>query len=178
MPQLFPTPPELAARVVKLAEIGPSDRVLEPSAGTGALIDQVPISAVDIGRPQITAVEINKELAAGLIRYERTRVNVVWSDFLTCTQLGQFDRIVMNPPFANGQDVDHVTHALGMLKPTGVLVAIMSGGVRFRSDRQTTAFRKSLDAMDLVQWWDLPPNAFAEADTMVATVMLRVTVAS
>lgn len=37
-PQLFPTPPELAARMVELANIMDGDRVLEPSAGTGRLV--------------------------------------------------------------------------------------------------------------------------------------------
>jgi len=34
-PQLFPTPPELAVRMVALAGIEAGDRVIEPSAGTG-----------------------------------------------------------------------------------------------------------------------------------------------
>jgi hypothetical protein len=34
-PQLFPTPPELAARMVEQADIQPGQRVLEPSVGTG-----------------------------------------------------------------------------------------------------------------------------------------------
>jgi hypothetical protein len=37
-PQLFPTPPDLAARVVALADIRPGQTVLEPSAGTGNLV--------------------------------------------------------------------------------------------------------------------------------------------
>jgi len=36
-PQLFPTPPDLAKRMVELAEIQPGMCVLEPSAGTGNL---------------------------------------------------------------------------------------------------------------------------------------------
>lgn len=37
VPQLFPTPVALASRMVEVADIGPADRVLEPSAGTGAI---------------------------------------------------------------------------------------------------------------------------------------------
>ena len=36
-PQLFPTPPGLAARIVSLAGLAIGMRVLEPSAGTGRL---------------------------------------------------------------------------------------------------------------------------------------------
>ena len=30
-----------------------------------------------------------------------------------------YDRILMNPPFEHGQDVDHVEHAFNLLKPGG-----------------------------------------------------------
>jgi hypothetical protein len=42
-PQLFPTPPELADRMVALADIRPGQQVLEPSAGnpgTGHLVPE------------------------------------------------------------------------------------------------------------------------------------------
>ncbi len=40
--QLFPTPPDLASRMVDAADIRPGHRVLEPSAGTGALLLAMP----------------------------------------------------------------------------------------------------------------------------------------
>ena len=39
-PQLFPTPADLAARMVELADVQPGQKVLEPSAGTGVLCRQ------------------------------------------------------------------------------------------------------------------------------------------
>jgi hypothetical protein len=39
--QLFPTPPEIAAKMVELAEIEPGNRILEPSAGTGNLLSPI-----------------------------------------------------------------------------------------------------------------------------------------
>ena len=51
------------------------------------------------------------------------------ADFLECNDdLGTFDRIVMNPPFANADDIKHIMHALKMLKPGGRLVAICANG--------------------------------------------------
>jgi hypothetical protein len=41
VPNLFPTPPELAARMVELAEIQDGQDVLEPSAGTGRIVDAI-----------------------------------------------------------------------------------------------------------------------------------------
>jgi methylase of polypeptide subunit release factors len=58
-PQLFPTPPHLAARMVELAQIAPGQRVLEPSAGTGILCKAI-VAAQPTAR--VFAVEINTQL--------------------------------------------------------------------------------------------------------------------
>ena len=79
----------------------------------------------------------------------------------------------MNPPFENGQDIDHVRHAFGMLRPGGILVAIMSPGPFFRSDRKAAAFREWFDAMG-GERRDLPAGAFRESGTGVATVLVTV----
>jgi phospholipid N-methyltransferase len=122
-PNLFPTPPEVARRVVELADIQPGQRVLEPSAGTGSLIDALP----DI--PTV-AVEINGQLAEALQR-RFTGAEVHRGDCLTMNgELGTFDRIVMNPPFDHGSDLEHIRHAYAKLKPGGRLVAICANGPR------------------------------------------------
>jgi protein-L-isoaspartate O-methyltransferase len=174
--QLFPTPPELAARVVEMAEIRPGDRVLEPSAGIGASL--APIDPETAGA--IVAVESHSGLAAAL-RDKMPWVDVYFLDFLgigvdgghSLGRKGLFDRIVMNPPFANGQDIAHVTHALGMLKPDGVLVAIMSAGTRFRQDRKARQFRALMEQRG-AEWHDLPPDSFADAGTGVNTCIVKV----
>ena len=60
VPQLFPTPPELVDRMVALADIRPGQRVLEPSAGTGRIIDAIRRTAHGYA---ITAVELNCNMA-------------------------------------------------------------------------------------------------------------------
>jgi hypothetical protein len=53
------------------------------------------------------------------------------ADFLECNgDLGTFDRIVMNPPFANADGIKHIMHAMKMMKPGGRLVAICANGPR------------------------------------------------
>lgn len=162
-PQLFPTPPEVARQVVELADVEPGMSILEPSAGTGRLIQALS----PIGRYQVKAVEIWPALADELVRTWPTTLPVVTGDFLEQTpeELGTFDRVVMNPPFANGADIKHVKHALGFLKPGGKLVAIVANGPRQQEQLQPLA-----DA-----WIDLPDGTFKEEGTNVRTAIVVIT---
>lgn len=166
-PELFVTPSDLAERMAELADIKPSHRVLEPSAGTGSLL-----KAIGDG-PDKVAVEINQNLAAGLSRLGVSDLRIHQGDFLECTpdQLGKFDRIIMNPPFSGQADIEHVQHGLKFLKPGGRLVAIMSAGVSFRQDRKATGFRATVeDHGGTVE--PLPDDSFKEAGTGVRTVLV------
>jgi hypothetical protein len=141
IPGFFPTPRPLIERVLDLADLRADHSVLEPSAGKGDILDAIIDRFPSIG-PYLFAVEISSDLVEIIdlkgYKYE-------CADFLTIDPAKyQVDRIVMNPPFENGQDVDHVTHALKMLKPGGRLVAIMSEGVFFRPFKKDVAFRKLL----------------------------------
>jgi 16S rRNA G1207 methylase RsmC len=84
-----------------------------------------------------------------------------------------FDRIVMNPPFADQQDIRHVRHALGFLKPGGRLVAIMSAGVTFREDRLAREFRALVeDRGGTIE--ELPADAFKASGTGVLAVLVTI----
>jgi 16S rRNA G1207 methylase RsmC len=83
----------------------------------------------------------------------------VWcADFLALgDELGQFDRIVMNPPFGHGSDFDHIKHAYQMLKPGGRLVAICTNGPRQHEELG-----------DICSTWvELPAGTFKEQGTNV-----------
>lgn len=149
-PQLFPTPPALARRMVELADVRPGHRVLEPSAGTGRLLAALPPGC------DVTAVEINPTLAR--------QIGARCADFLSLTPdaLGRFDHIVMNPPFRNAQDVRHILHARQFLAPGGVLVALCANGPRQRAALHSLA----------TEWHDLPPGSFASEGTGVHVAML------
>ena len=144
--QLFPTPPDLAARMVRLAGVGKGDRVLEPSAGTGNLVRAIE----DVGA-EAFAVEIDPLLAAA--------AKAKCCDFLELEPGASFgpvvvvgyDAVVMNPPFRNGQDILHVMHALTFLKPSGgVLVGICAGGPRQEEKLRAMTSR----------WEELPAGTF------------------
>lgn len=158
-PQLFPTPAELAARMVDVANISPAHRVLEPSAGTGNILKALN------NRADIHAVEINRELCDIL---RPLGLGFVYNEnFLEQNgNLGTFDRILMNPPFVNGADIKHIQHALHMLKPGGRLVAICANGSRQQSTLKPLA-------EDSGGWWeDLPAGTFADQGTNVNTALL------
>ena len=173
----FPTPAAVAARLFEEAHIYPDlaeerrgalYRVLEPNAGSGALAGPAARAGHDV-----TCVEIQAHLA-GQLRQDGAYRKVIEADFLTLNSadLGQFDRIIMNPPFDKGLDVDHVTHALRFLAPGGVLAAIVSAGVAFREDRRTTSLREDVLGRYGGRIYDLPMGSFAEAGTMVNTCLL------
>jgi protein-L-isoaspartate O-methyltransferase len=170
-PQLFPTPPELAARMAQEAGIEAGQRILEPSAGTGNILtailsidpDPLPPPAIS---GSVTAVEINRALADRLTaEYPLTFVHC--GDFLEQNgNLGKFDRIVMNPPFINGADIKHIQHARGFLKPGGRLVALCANGSRQREILKPLAENSG-------GWWeDLPAGTFKEQGTGVNVALL------
>jgi len=156
VPQLFPTPSELAARLVELAGIRPGDRILEPSAGTGRILNALPTTC-----GAIVAVEIH----AGLIKtlrasYRPEFVRIEHADFLEWDPGAQFDRIIMNPPFTKGSDIRHIQHARSMLAPGGRLVSVCAAGPRQR------------EAFADCEWIDLPAGTFEDAGTNVSTAIV------
>lgn len=171
VPQLFPTPPELAARMVEIAEIEEGHRVLEPSAGTGVIVNAIHIANLAAGQQSdIHAVELNASLAHHLAFNDALGgARVTNGDFLAQNgNLGQFDRVLMNPPFGNAEDIKHIKHALHMLKPGGRLVAICANG-----PRQQAALRPLVDESG-GEWEDLPAGTFKDSGTNVNTALLTI----
>ena len=168
-PQLFPTPPELAARMVAEAGIESGMRILEPSAGTGRILDALRGAGAMYGCV-IRAVEINPGMAHNLTqRYPGVIVDC--RDFMAWGgDCDPFDVVLMNPPFADGADIEHVTHAAKLLAPGGRLVAVVSAGVRFRSDRKTREFRALIERMGTIE--ELPAGTFENSGTGVNTVLV------
>jgi hypothetical protein len=76
---------------------------------------------------------------------------------------GEYDRIIMNPPFENMQDVDHVKHAYKLLAKGGKLVAITSESPFFRGDKKATEFRDWLDNVG-GESEKLPEGSFKTSD--------------
>ena len=152
IPGYFNTPPAVVERLMSVADIRPGQRVLEPSAGAGDIADAIRAQGVT---PDV--VEVASSLRKIL---EAKHYNIVGYDFLEYTG-GPYDRIVMNPPFENAQEIDHVLHAFKLLAPGGRIVSVMSEGPFFRQDKKATAFRDFLESFGYSE--PLPAGSFLKS---------------
>jgi hypothetical protein len=177
IPGFFPTPAELAMKLVALANIQPGDTIMEPSAGLGHIAD-----AITELHPDNTLLlcEINSSLAEAL---EVKGYTVRHDDFLNVSQFGASpDRIIMNPPFEDLQDIDHVYHAFHLLNTGGRLVAIMANN-KYRKEEEVCKtqrdhkIRQFLDFVDTHGYIEGNPegsflSAFRPTGVSTITVVL------
>lgn len=156
--QLFVSSEQVCRKLVTLADIRPGCRVLEPSAGTGAIIREVLATVPGI---ICQCVEMDTALAEYL-SVTFPEVAITCADFLSCTPQAVYDRIIMNPPFRHGEDLKHIRHALKMLAPGGSLVAVCTNGPRQQREFKDIATHQEV----------LPRGAFAY--TGVSTMIVRI----
>lgn len=121
--QFYPTPASVAEIAVEMAQIGPHDTCLEPSAGQGGLADHMP-------KAQVCCVEISP-LHCQILR-AKGYADVEQADFLqwATTAPKGWGRVVMNPPFDQGRWRMHLEAAAGLVRPGGRLVAILPASAR------------------------------------------------
>lgn len=181
----FPTPAPLAAELVEMAGVKLGMLVLEPSAGTGRIVDA--LLAVDAC---IVAVEREPAMRAALHAREFAEKlqpprsgNHAWKslktwdgdDFMNFAPRKRFECVVMNPPFCKvgkGDHLDHVQHAFDLLETDGLLVSVLPASVNFRRDARYKEFREWVEYHGEIT--DLPPNSFKESGTGVNTVVVRI----
>jgi hypothetical protein len=133
----FPTPHELAEKMVKMADIKENDQILEPSAGHGSIAEKIRELYPD---NKLSVIEINYTLSKIL---DLKGFKPIRSDFLEHTE--RYDRILMNPPFEKFQDIRHVLHAYNLLNPSGILVSIMGESTFFNTRKIAEDFRNWLN---------------------------------
>ena len=111
----FPTPESVVSLMLENIDFPAGCSILEPSAGLGHIAEALP--GCDV-------MEINYNLREAL---QEKGFNVVGWDFLTETNGRKWDRIVMNPPFEQRQDEQHVKHAFNnCLLDGGRLISVMA----------------------------------------------------
>lgn len=120
--QYYPTPEVVARAAIELAEIGPDDTVLEPSAGQGGIADYLPAPhrAVCV---EISALHCEILKAKGFV--------TVQADFMEwAANAPKFNKVVMNPPFSEGRALAHLQAAAKLVKPSGRIVAVLPASTK------------------------------------------------
>lgn len=159
----FETPRHLVDWMIKLARIEDGERVLEPSAGKGAIADRIQELYPNA---EIICVEQNAERASILL----SKGHLTWHrPFEEFDDADGFDRVVMNPPFQCSLDARHVLRAYEMLRPGGILVSICGAGVQFRKEKVYEQVRSLASSIE-----DLPADTFKESGTRVNTCLLTI----
>lgn len=122
--QFFATPSEVADRVVELANCNSFEveNVLEPSAGKGALVDSLRRINSDC---VVDLVEIMPENVKSL---SKKGYDVHECDFMDFKPNKPYQRIIANPPFTNGQDIQHLRKMYSILELGGTVSCITSVG--------------------------------------------------
>lgn len=182
-----PTPAGLAddvvARFAHLALIPQRGRMLEPSAGDGALIRAVVKARPDL---DVTAVEPVSERAVKLEDIEQAKhlvFDYTFEEYVKYHEqswIKPYDLIVMNPPYALPKKPDawigHLRLAWSLLAKGGRLVAIVPHYPIERWDRQVTPLLREMGAGVVVE--PLPAGSFKQSGTGVATCVIAVTKAT
>lgn len=160
----FATPEPVGYKMVQWAGLKDGDRVLEPSAGHGA------ISRFFSPNTDNTIIEPSSRLApqAQMNTDNAKLINGYFEDL----HIGnKYDAVTMNPPFGTGGKtaVEHVAKAFKHLRNGGRVIAIIPRGAM--ADKRFDAWYESDDAKDahMVGEVLLPGVTFERAGTKVAT---------
>ena len=163
----YATPEPIGFKMVEFADIRLGEKVLEPSAGHGAIARWFPEGANRV------LIEPSSTLAsrAGL---SSPGANVIQGMFEDHYIGNKYDAIVMNPPFGSGgkDAFEHLQKAVGHLRSGGRIVAIVPrGGMadrRYETFRDADSNKNVYVALDV----ELPSVMFERAGTSVATRMI------
>lgn len=164
--QFFETPELVVEKIVDMAGVKSNfeGRILEPSAGRGAIIKgilAVSDCVVDVCETMPENIEILKTM----------NVNIVGEDYLNYTPSEKYDVIIANPPFTKNQDITHLQKMYGDLKSSGVIVCITSTHWKDSNNKVEKLFRKWL-ATKRHSVQELPANTFEK--TAVKTLIVKI----
>jgi hypothetical protein len=165
----FATPEPVGLVMTRLADAKEGEKMLEPSAGHGAIARWFRPDA------ERTAIEPSSEL--------NSRLALVFQDgdikrqnFEELNIINKYDAIVMNPPFgtAGKTAIDHVAKAFGHLREGGRIVALIPEGQAIKRLEQFLYGKDAKDKMlnpdaHLIMSINLPDVTFKRAGTGVRT---------
>lgn len=163
----FPTPDDLAKRVVELCEIGKDDIVLEPSAGQGGLLKHIP------NCKRLIPIEKDAHNVKVLNSKGHGAIRASFEDAVSGGYVESPTKVVMNPPFFGQLDIKHILLAYDIMQDGGTLVAIMSENNLYYETELTREFRKFLEDVG-AEVISVPFGEFSSSGTMVYTVIIKI----
>ena len=164
--QYFATPPEVADWLVMLAGgVHKDEKILEPSAGTGAIIDAIHRSCPEVIVDCYELMPENKEILS-----KKDNIRIIGDDFTKC-DVAQYDKIIANPPFSKNQDIRHVRRMYECLNSGGVLAAITGPHWDFGSESECKDFREWLEDNGGKKF-EIEEGAFKESGTGTKTIAI------
>lgn len=153
-PDFYPTPPEVVRKMIEpYADRLRKATILEPSAGSGAILDILVKEGVEkeynvnghvcsdtvwADPKRVYSIESDPDLR---LKLHEKGYRVIATDFLAFRPEHRFDLVVMNPPFRNGDD--HLLHAWDIL-PGGDIACLLNAETLLNP---YTAARKRLAAI-------------------------------
>ncbi len=164
----FPTPKAVIDQMIGWSEMDrfwDDIRILEPSAGMGAIAEQIRIKKPDATLHCVEFLDINAR------SLKAKGFNVFHQDFMDYKPDEKYHIILMNPPFSLQGDpnayITHIMHAWDMLYMDGILIAIAPKGYTFKDTKIDAEFRKMIDLYG--EDAELPKGSFKESGTGVET---------
>lgn len=164
--QFFSTPPALAEWLVSLSDVKPEYAVLEPSAGTGAIINAIHKVCPEVSVDAFELMPENKQTLAKM-----KNVSIVGDDFTNGVPR-LYDRIFANPPFAKNQDIRHTRMMYEALVPVGGQMCVITSRHWVQApEKECAQFRDWLVEVN-AETHEIPNGVFDESGTNVATMAI------
>lgn len=179
----FPTPNEVARGIMIMADLDKlcdEDLILEPQAGSAALLDYLETHATELLltddhaplKPRTYLVE-KSPIRCAILR-AKGYFNVQQQDFLQYQTELRFARILMNPPFSvpgsKTAYIDHIHHAFKFLAPSGLLATIAPDHFIRHEDQRSQSFLEFVTSNGYFE--SNHPDAFRETGTSVQTLTI------
>lgn len=164
--QFFSTPPALAEWLVSMSDVKPEYAVLEPSAGTGAIINAIHKVCPEVSVDAFELMPENKQTLAKM-----KNVSIVGDDFTNGVPR-LYDRIFANPPFAKNQDIRHTRMMYEALAPVGGQMCVITSRHWLQApEKECDQFRDWLVEVN-AETHEIPNGVFDESGTNVATMAI------
>jgi len=155
--QFYPTPKTLAEKAFAKFKDRHFVRLLEPSAGDGALLEGMPQPSYHSRPAPVDCIEIDMGKHAGL---REKGYNVVGIDFLQFSNGASYSHIILNPPFNAG--AEHVLKAWDIAWDAEIVAIINAETLAnpFSKER-----RQLLSIIELHGDYEIIEGAFLSDDT-------------